>query len=144
MPAYVLPPLGGNPSSHAQGTNPGSFARQPDLGGPLTFSSPDAAGMPAPSDETAWSFLPPGWRRDSATGFATAPPGFEPVTQLEHARLGRVTKEMRRVAEREGHLSARAGARRSRRRPARDPRQPGAPRRIASIRWGSGGPLAPR
>jgi phosphomethylpyrimidine synthase len=106
MPAYVLPPLGGNPSSRAQGTNPGSFARPADLGGPLTFSSPDAAGMPAPSEQTAWDFLPPGWRRDPATGFAVAPPGFVPVTQLEHARLGVVTPEMRRVAEREGHLGA--------------------------------------
>jgi len=106
MPAYVLPPLGGNPSSRAQGTNPGSFARLPDLGGPLSFSSPDSAGMPAPSDKTAWEFLPSGWRRDGASGFATAPSGFVPVTQLEHARLGLVTPEMRRVAEREGHLSA--------------------------------------
>jgi phosphomethylpyrimidine synthase len=105
MPAYVLPPLGGNPSSRAQGTNPGSFARQPDVGGPLSFSSPDSAGMPAPSEKTAWDFLPPGWLRSTATGFAVAPAGFEPVTQLEHARLGLVTPEMRRVAEREGHLS---------------------------------------
>jgi phosphomethylpyrimidine synthase len=106
MPAYVLPPLGGNPSSRAQGTNPGSFARPAELGGPRSFSSPDAAGMPEPSEKTAWDFLPPGWRRDAATGFATAPAGFEPVTQLEHARLGSVTPEMRRVAEREGHLTA--------------------------------------
>jgi phosphomethylpyrimidine synthase len=106
MPAYLLPPLGGNPSSHAQGTNPGSFARPPDLGGPLSFSSPDSAGMPVPSEKTAWNFLPPGWSRDAASGFATAPAGFVPVTQLEHARLGIVTPEMRRVAEREGHLSA--------------------------------------
>ncbi|HWZ89626.1 MAG TPA: phosphomethylpyrimidine synthase ThiC, partial [Polyangiaceae bacterium] len=35
-----------------------------------------------------------------------APAGFVPVTQLEHARLGTVTPEMRRVAEREPHLSA--------------------------------------
>jgi phosphomethylpyrimidine synthase len=105
MPAYILPPLGGNPSSRAEGTNPGSFARPPDLGGPLSFSSPDSAGMPAPSDETAWDFLPPGWRRDERTGFATAPDGFVPVTQLEHARLGVITREMRRVAEREGHLT---------------------------------------
>jgi phosphomethylpyrimidine synthase len=105
MPAYVLPPLGENPSSRAQGTNPGSFAQRPDLGGPKSFSSPDAPGMPAPSEKTAWDFLPPGWRRDAATGFASAPAGFEPVTQLEHARLGRVTPEMRRVAEREGHLT---------------------------------------
>jgi phosphomethylpyrimidine synthase len=106
MPAYVLPPLGGNPSSRSQGTNPGSFARPSDLGGPRSFSSPDSAGMPAPSEQTAWDFLPPGWRRDTATGFATAPAGFVPVTQLEHARLGAVTREMRRVAEREGHLGA--------------------------------------
>ncbi|MCA9511821.1 MAG: phosphomethylpyrimidine synthase [Myxococcales bacterium] len=33
------------------------------------------------------------------------PPGFAPVTQLEHARLGVVTPEMRRVAEREPHLT---------------------------------------
>src|SRR5262245_58135710 len=105
MPAYELPPRGGNPSSQAQGTNPGSFARRPDLGGPLTFSSPDAPGMPAPSEHTAWDFLPPGWQRDAATGFAIAPPGFTPVTQLEHARLGAITPEMRRVAEREGHLT---------------------------------------
>jgi phosphomethylpyrimidine synthase len=106
MPAYVLPPLGGNPSSRAQGTNPGSFARPADLGGPLSFSSPDAAGMPAPSEQTAWDFLPPGWSRDAASGFAVAPAGFVPVTQLEHARLGFVTPEMRRVAEREGHVTA--------------------------------------
>jgi phosphomethylpyrimidine synthase len=105
MPAYVLPPLGGNPSSRAEGTNPGSFARPPDLGGPLSFSSPDSAGMPAPSQKTAWDFLPPGWQRDPTTGFASAPAGFVPVTQLEHARLGVVTREMRRVAEREGHLT---------------------------------------
>ena len=98
MPAYVLPPLGGNPSSRAQGTNPGSFARPPELGGPLSFHSPDVPGMPAPSERTAWDFLPPDWRRDARTGNAEAPPGFVPVTQLEHARLGLVTPEMRRVA----------------------------------------------
>ncbi|MCL4752260.1 MAG: phosphomethylpyrimidine synthase ThiC [Myxococcales bacterium] len=60
--------------------------------------------MPAPSDKTAWDFLPEGWSR-GADGFAVAPAGFVPVTQLEHARLGVVTPEMRRVAEREKHLS---------------------------------------
>jgi phosphomethylpyrimidine synthase len=105
MPAYVLPPLGGNPSSHGEGTNPGSFAHAPDLGGPRSFSSPDAPGMPAPSERSAWDFLPSGWLRSAATGFAVAPAGFRPVTQLEHARLANVTPEMRRVAEREGHLS---------------------------------------
>jgi len=48
--------------------------------------------------------LPAGWSRKS-DGFAAAPPGFEPVTQLEHARLGHVTPEMRRVAQREPHLT---------------------------------------
>ena len=102
MPAYVLPPIHGRPN---EGTNPGSFANAPEVGGPRTFSSPDTPGMPPPSEKTAWDFLPSGWRRDEATGHAVAPEGFEPVTQLEHARLGIVTAEMRRVAEREGHLT---------------------------------------
>ena len=100
----VLPLMNGTSVSPAHGTNPGSFARKPDIGGPLAFSSPDTPGMPAPSDKTAWDFLPDGWRREGA--FAVAPEGFVPVTQLEHARLGHITPEMRRVAERETHLSA--------------------------------------
>jgi phosphomethylpyrimidine synthase len=102
--SWELPPLGQNPSSEAQGTSPGSFARRPELGGALTFSSPDTPGMPAPSERSAWDFLPEGWSRCPDSGFAIAPEGFEPITQLEHARLGRVTPEMRRVAEREPHL----------------------------------------
>ncbi len=102
---WQLPNLGSNPSSEAAGTTPGSFARTPDVGGALAFSSPDTPGMPAPSDRTAWDFLPDGWRRDEATGFAIAPEGFTPSTQLEHARVGNVTPEMRRVAEREPHLT---------------------------------------
>jgi phosphomethylpyrimidine synthase len=103
MSQRILPWRGAkNPSTDAEGTNPGSFANPADLGGPLTFSSPDTPGMPAPSNRTAWDFLPPGWRREGAR--AVAPAGFVPVTQLEHARLGTITKEMRRVAEREPHL----------------------------------------
>ncbi|MHC4416867.1 MAG: phosphomethylpyrimidine synthase ThiC [Planctomycetota bacterium] len=49
--------------------------------------------MPKPSDKTAWDFLPP-----KASGHA-------PVTQLEHARLGVITPQMKRVADREGHLT---------------------------------------
>ena len=97
MPArqrpYELPPIGGNPSGGSAGTSPGSFSQPPQIGGPLSFSSPDTPGMPAPSDKTAWDFLP------------EAGHGREPVTQLEHARLGTVTPQMQRVAEREGHLS---------------------------------------
>ncbi|MCA9551024.1 MAG: phosphomethylpyrimidine synthase ThiC [Myxococcales bacterium] len=48
--------------------------------------------MPPPSSKTAWDFLP-----------ASAP---APLTQLEHARAGTITAEMRRVAEREPHLDA--------------------------------------
>jgi phosphomethylpyrimidine synthase len=94
-----------NPSSRHEGTNPGSFARAPDVGGALAFASPDTPGMPAPSDRTAWDFLPAGWSRGTG-GVAVAPEGFRPVTQLEHARLGAVTPQMRRVAEREPHLTA--------------------------------------
>lgn len=93
-----------NPSSRALGTNPGSFARAADIGGPRAFASPDTPGMPEPSARTAWDFLPLGWQRQG--DFAVAPAGFVPVTQLEHARLGIVTPEMRRVAEREPHLTA--------------------------------------
>jgi phosphomethylpyrimidine synthase len=90
--------------------------------------------MPAPSDRTAWDFLPQGWSTVVLAGrpdgpacanccgdafgvveFESArgewrrvihPKGFVPVTQLESARLGVVTPEMARVAEREPHLTA--------------------------------------
>jgi phosphomethylpyrimidine synthase len=105
MSTRTLPLRGAaNPSSQRDGTNPGSFANAPNLGGALAFSSPDTPGMPQPSGKTAWDFLPAGWRRDEDR--AIAPAGFVPVTQLEHARLGTVTPEMRRVSEREPHLSA--------------------------------------
>ena len=94
-----------NPSTLGAGTTPGSFANPADVGGPLAFSSPDTPGMPAPSTKTAWDFLPEGWSR-GADGFAVAPEGFTPITQLEHARLGTITPEMKRVAERETHLTA--------------------------------------
>jgi phosphomethylpyrimidine synthase len=104
MSTRTLPLRGAaNPSSLRDGTNPGSFANAPNLGGPLTFSSPDTPGMPQPSDKTAWDFLPAGFRRDDDR--LIAPAGFTPVTQLEHARVGNVTPEMKRVAEREAHLS---------------------------------------
>jgi phosphomethylpyrimidine synthase len=93
-----------NPSSQGAGTTPGSFANAPDIGGPLTFSSPDTPGMPPPSDRTAWDFMPEDWRYED--GRWHPPAGFEPVTQLEHARLGIVTPAMRRVAARETHLTA--------------------------------------
>jgi len=118
---FSLPALGNNPSSAFQGTTPGSFANPPEVGGARTFSSPDTPGMPQPSDKTAWDFMPPDWRaldagerlaqsahpeRAPANAYSFAPPdGFAPITQLEHARVGTVTPEMRRVAEREAHLS---------------------------------------
>jgi phosphomethylpyrimidine synthase len=60
--------------------------------------------MPSPSSKTAWDFMPADWRLEN--GRWIPPQGFEPVTQLEFARVGIVTPEMRRVAEREGHLTA--------------------------------------
>ena len=87
----VLPEIGGNPSTRRDGTNPGSFARAPGVGGPYAFSSPDSPGMPEPSPVTAMD-----WPNE---------PGRTPVTQLESARAGIVTPEMRRVSEREPHLS---------------------------------------
>jgi len=115
-----------NPGASTDVTTPGSFARRPDLGGPYMYSSPDTPGMPEPSTKTAWDFLPEGWSIDDAgashlsathqqTTFTDArgtertvtyPEGFTPITQLEHARLGRLTPQMQRVAEREPHMTA--------------------------------------
>jgi phosphomethylpyrimidine synthase len=131
---YKLPPLGDNPSTEQQGTTPGSFANRGRVGTPWTFSSPDTPGMPQPSEKTAWDFLPEGWEVEvieaaeaavpasspceacaaarvftdvqGVTRRLTPPAGFEPITQLEHARLGIITPEMYRVATREPHLTA--------------------------------------
>ncbi len=126
-PAYTLPPIGGNPGSSANVTTPGSFANKanlaPGIAGALTFSSPNTPGMPAPSNKTAWDFMPLDWKclvaieetpwspgckaRAHETHTAwQAPAGFEPMTQLEFARLGVITAQMTRVAEREPHLTA--------------------------------------
>jgi len=115
--AYQLPPLGENPSSRQEGTTPGSFATRAQIAagtaGRFTFSSPDTPGMPKPSEKTAWDFMPEDWTLNSGyeqnyeTPAAWNPPAqFEPITQLEHARLGIVTPEMQRVSEREVHLTA--------------------------------------
>jgi phosphomethylpyrimidine synthase len=114
---FPLPPLGGNPSSAKSGTSPASFAAPSRIAagatGRYTFSSPDTPGMPEPSTKTAWDFMPidwslrPGFERNYESAAAWLPPaGFSPITQLEHARLGTITAEMRRVAEREPHLTA--------------------------------------
>ncbi len=111
---WELPDIGGNPSTNLEGTNPGSFANRakiaPGLAGALTFSSPDTPNMPAASVMTAWDFMPADWTcldpsRHERAGAWQPPAGFKAVTQLEHARLGTVTREMRRVAERESHLT---------------------------------------
>ena len=130
---WKLPALGGNPSTGAQGTTPGSFANPaallPGARGAQTFSSPDTPGMPAVSERTAWDFLPEGWSTQIVTSVqllpfqsragevvfeqsdgtlrqVTFPADFDPSTQLEQARLGIISAQMRRVAEREGHLNA--------------------------------------
>ncbi len=134
-PAYALPPQGDNPSTQNQGTTPSSFAQKGRVGTPWSYSSPDPPGMPQPSEKTAWDFLPNDWTTETharaersgtraallpppdrsiitfkestgATRTVTHPAGFNPTTQLEHARLGIITKEMRRVAAREPHLTA--------------------------------------
>lgn len=97
-----------NPSTNSQGTSPGSFALASDIGGPLTYSSPDTPGMPKPSSLTAWDFLPRGAQLDPTS---TKPRCHDaslpsPTTQLENARLGNITEQMKRVAQREAHLTA--------------------------------------
>ena len=104
--SYELPEGGGGSQRGGFGTTPGSFANPSQVGGPLAFSSPDTPGMPPPSEKTAWDFMPPDWQH--VDGRWAPPEGFEPATQLEHARLGRITEEMRRAAAREPHLSPEA------------------------------------
>ncbi len=132
---FRAPLRGGlNPATTPNVTTPGSFANAHDVGGPLTFSSPDTPGMPEPSEKTAWDFLPQDWQVEilppgssaphagvasspcmacesvtftdarGITRKVTPPAGFKPVTQLEHARLGIITPQMARVAQRESHF----------------------------------------
>ena len=90
--SFALPPLGDNPSTEKEGTNPGSFAKPGRVGSAYMFASPDTPGMPGVSDITAMDFAAP---RDA-----------EGKTQLEEARTGTVTPEMKHVATREPHLTA--------------------------------------
>ncbi len=127
---YTLPSVGGNPGTTPNVTTPGSFANapvfRPGAEGAATFSSPDTPGMPPLPTRTAWDFLPDGWstgtgedvpsenghavttfkHAEGTTRYVVHPRGFEPITQLESARLGIVTPQMQRVAQREPHLSA--------------------------------------
>ena len=115
--AYLPQIEAADPSSVHAGTTPGSFARAPRIAagraGALTFASPDTPGMPLPSEKTAWDFMPVDWvlrpgfegRHESSEAWQP-PAGFQPCTQLEFARLGMITPEMHRVAEREQHLTA--------------------------------------
>ncbi len=129
---FSLPRHGAaNPGNTTGVTTPGSFALKPDIGGPLMFASPDTPGMPAPSDKTAWDFMPADWLVEivpastkapasspctgcdchiftdarGITRKVTPPPTFTPITQLEHARLGIITPQMARISEREPHLT---------------------------------------
>ena len=107
---FDRPAVHANPGADASVTTPGSFALPPDIGGPRMYASPDTPGMPAPSDKTAWDFMPSDWqfaggdKTDPANW--SAPAGFTAITQLEHARLGTITPQMARVAEHEPHLTA--------------------------------------
>ncbi len=114
---FELPPLGSDPGNTANTTTPGSFAAKPRIAagraGAPTFSSPDTPGMPPTSDKTAWDFMPPDWVSLDPANHERAeawrpPSGFVPITQLEHARLGTITPQMARVAQREPHLTAAA------------------------------------
>jgi phosphomethylpyrimidine synthase len=89
--SYALPPVGDNPSMDRQGTTPGSFANRGRVGTPYTYSSPDTPGMPGVSEVTAMDFAKP----TDADG----------KTQLEEARAGVISREMKQVALREPHLS---------------------------------------
>ena len=70
--SWILPHHGAlDPASEPTGTTPGSLANRPDIGGPLSFSSPDTPGMPSVSGRTAWDFLPDGWTIEAASDIET-------------------------------------------------------------------------
>ena len=114
--SYMPGTPAGNPGQARVGTTPGSFSAAPQIApgkaGALTYSSQNTPGMPAPSDKTAWDFMPADWTMKA--GFESnyeqadvwqTPEGFQPSTQLESARCGIVTPQMQRVSERENHLT---------------------------------------
>jgi phosphomethylpyrimidine synthase len=90
--SWTLPPVGNQPSTEGKVTTPGSFANPGRVGTPLTYSSPDTPGMPPPSEITAMDF--------------SRVEDREHKTQLEAARDGVVSAEMKQVAVREPHLTA--------------------------------------
>ncbi|MGB0766400.1 MAG: phosphomethylpyrimidine synthase ThiC [Phycisphaeraceae bacterium] len=133
LPAIGANP-GLEPSTTTPGSFANTPTILPGARGAKTFSSPDTPGMPTLSKKTAWDFLPQGWetiesepgeqvpdsvksaegleriqvvfdQADKTKRVVIYPRGFTPSTQLESARLGLVTPEMKRVSEREGHLT---------------------------------------
>ena len=133
---YHLPPLGSNPSTAVQGTTRRELRPSPDHSpgcgrGPNVFITRHTrhAGSAAihglglfarrlgTEEITALGGTPPQTyqagvcevmfrQADNTLRRVTFEPDFVPVTQLEHARLGIVTPQMQRVAEREPHLTA--------------------------------------
>ncbi len=87
--SQTLLPLHGahNPGGTPGVTTPGSFALKADVGGPRMYSSPDTPGMPAPSDKTAWDFLPEGWSVvDLGAAKAATGPGYDAAPAHEAER----------------------------------------------------------
>jgi len=67
-----------------------------------TLTGTERAKDPTHTSTDSYTFL----TANNARVNVTVPKNFKPITQLEHARLGIITPEMNRVAEREPHLSA--------------------------------------
>ncbi|MEM6333563.1 MAG: phosphomethylpyrimidine synthase ThiC, partial [Planctomycetota bacterium] len=64
--------------------------------------SDEASGLPQNNGHAVTTFT----QADGSTRWVTHPHNFQASTQLEHARLGHITPQMQRVAEREPHLTA--------------------------------------
>ncbi|MCC6229934.1 MAG: phosphomethylpyrimidine synthase ThiC, partial [Phycisphaerales bacterium] len=86
-----------------------SVERLADQAFGIGHSAFDANPRPSPSSPNAESRMPNAVVFTTALGqrlCVTFPKDFTPITQLEHARLGIITPEMRRVAQREPHFEA--------------------------------------
>lgn len=77
---------------------------QPERSGQAMDASSGSCSPGCPCGEKIQAYI---WTDTLGVRRRVAPPvTFKPVTQLEHARLGIVTPQMKRVAEREEHLTA--------------------------------------
>ena len=142
---FELPPRGGNPSSAAEGTNPGSFARPGRRRNALYLQLPGYAGHARAVGQDGLGLHARRLDASKPTARWHPPEGFDaghPARTCTPRHRDRPEMTTRRRARAAPH--ARAGARRGRRGPHGHPGQPGPPRATPSTRCASVARARPR